>query len=461
VRVADGLSMTLRDGRWVARYRTLELAWSVKRLPDTFGPREEDKARRWIVAWYEQYLRDGGVQPITSQVRPSTRVTIADVYDRWMAYRRDDAGTDPSYARALTSQYQTWIGSHEIAQLDIATELGPLPIVQWIRSLRGAASSRLTVASTLSVLITDVILHGKVWGVDPSMPHPMLASPHIVRELDVLRGKKRNERVTPIFSPEEIDGLLTKRSSKVLDGRRVKYLVALSTGMRERELQGLVWSDLKSLPVPHVWIHRQLVTGGSAPFVWQADARRDPESVKGRAVCKPPKRDSRRAIPLSPLVVEVLTWWRSTGWQQHAFRQPLDQDPVFPSGFRNRHRAHGEFCTPTPGSMLLDDLDRLGIARSYTSPHNGLTADHTSRSFRHTFASLLSQVGIDDGRIGDLLGHSASSVTRTHYIETLLSARAEVVSKLKLPDRVTMRTVEIVDPTAIPQKGGKVVELRR
>ena len=56
---------------------------------------------------------------------------------------------------------------------------------------------------------------------------------------------------------------------------------------------------------------------------------------------------------------------------------------------------------------------------------------------------------------------SASTVTRGNYIETLLGARDEVVSKLRLPDRVVMRATKIADHAQPQAAGGKVLEMRR
>jgi len=458
--------MVFKGGRWVARYRQLHGTWSTKRLPAHLTPTNEGEARAWIVAWYEDYLRCGGLGPDNLQVKPSKRVTLRDLEGRWISYREGDPGTDPTYASSLKGQYANWIKGHKIADLDISTELEPLQIVQWIRSLRGAPASRMTVASTLSVMLSDAILHGRAWGVDPTMPHPMLVSPHVVRELDALRTQRKTQQVKPILSLSEVHDLLTQRTSKVWDIRRVKYLLALATGMRDRELQGLIWDDMKEVPTPHIWVLRQLVSPGPAPFLWLADVRNEHGptvdlSILGQAVAKPPKRNSRRALPLTPLAVEVLSWWRSTGWIQFAGREPQSDDPIFPSGYRNRHQPHGQFCTPCGGALLLKDLDRLGLSPVYTSPHNGLEAHHTSRTLRHTFASLLSGVGIDDGRIGDLLGHSAATVTRAHYIEAVLAARWEVIRKLRLPDRVVFRAHVVEDPGAVKGEMAKVVKLGR
>jgi integrase len=459
----EGLSLRWDGRQWFARYKTIDGTWSAKRVPTKFSETQEGAATKWILGWYATYLAGAGYRPDDHEVKPGG-VSLADIAKRWHAYREGDRGTDPGYAKSLKSQYETWIAPHEIAKVDVETQLTPLRIVQWMTTLRGKASTRLTVASTLSVMLNDAILHGDQWGVSPNLAHPMLNSPQVHRALTKLRSERANTKVTTILSPAEVTSLLTLRDSKVLDVRRAKYALALSTGMRDGELQGLIWDDVKDLPTPHVWVLRQLVQAGPAPFVWVDDVRAElGEEVDlaevGKAVCKPPKRDSRRALPLLPLAASVLAWWKATGWRQYVGRAPKDADPIFPTGLRNSHRPRGEFCTPVSGSMLLKDMKRLGLSTTYTSPHNGLTAEHTSRSLRHTFATMLSQVGVDDGRIGDLLGHGKSTVTRQHYIETLLSSRIEAVSKLPLPDHVAMAVVDVRDPSKPAVEPGRVLRL--
>lgn len=456
--------MTWRDTRWIARYRTVVGDWSSKRLPTSIKQTQEGAAREWISIWYARYLADGGELPDASEVRVTNRVSLADVHDRWMEYRRRDRGTDPSYAKSLGSQYRTWIGSHAISRLNINTEIGHLQILNWLRTVDGAASTRLTIASTLSVMLSDAILHGDAWGVSEDLAHPMLRSVHVVKQLEALRAQRGAERVRAIFTREQVAAILTEQTSKVIDARRVKYALRLQTGIRELEAQGLIWSDVKDLPIPHVWIRRQLVRPGPLPFALLVDLRKKHgakfDIMKATtAVMKPPKKNSNRALPLRPLIVAALKWWRSTGWQQFTGRAPTDDDPIFPSGLRNSHQAYGQFCAPVAGHMVLLDLERLGLAREYTSATSGLVAEHSSRSFRHTFASLLSEVGVDDGRIGDLLGHRAESVTREHYIETVLAGRAEAIAKLPLPDRLVLAATEVLDPSRPLAVPARVVDL--
>lgn len=457
--------MVFKGGRWVARYRQLAGDWSTKRLPKELRRTDEGKARAWILAWYEDYL-GSALAPDNHQVKPSGRVTLLDLESRWLEYRRSDHGTDPKYAKALKSQWCNWISAHEIATLDIATELNHLPIVQWLKGLRGKSSTRMTIASTLSVMLSDALLHASTWGIDPALRHPMLSSPHVTKELDKLRTQRQAETVKAILDLSEIRDLLTNRTSKVWDVRRVKYLLALATGMRDRELQGLIFDDIRDLPVPHIWILRQLVKGGAAPFMWLQELRDEHGptvniSTIPNAVVKAPKKNSSRCIPLMPLAVEVLAWWRSVGWAQFAGRAPSPNDPIFPSGFRNRHQPHGQFCTPDAGHLLLQDLQRVGVETVYRSPDNGLEKAHDSRTLRHSFASLLSGVGIDDARIGDLLGHKAKTVTRAHYIEAILTARWEVIRKLRLPEKVVLRAHVVDDPGAVKGEKAKVVKLGR
>jgi len=65
--------------------------------------------------------------------------------------------------------------------------------------------------------------------------------------------------------------------------------------------------------------------------------------------------------------------------------------------------AEGTPCArrPKPGAAVLtkQDFKRAGLPTVHTSPENGLTAKHDSRTLRRTFASLLDEVGVDEAKI--------------------------------------------------------------
>ena len=57
------------------------------------------------------------------------------------------------------------------------------------------------------------------------------------------------------------------------------------------------------------------------------------------------------------------------------------------------------------------------------------------------------------------MGHSATTVTRSHYIEAVLQAKQAVIVQLRLPDRVVFRAHVVDDPSRVKQAQGKVVKL--
>jgi integrase len=261
----------------------------------------------------------------------------------------------------------------------------------------------------------------------------------VARRLAQLRNQAGDERPTVYFTAEQIEVLLTRPNRKVIDYRRLRYLLAVATGLRDAEIQGLVWSDLRlDAPIPYVWVDRQLVRVGPKPFVLVGELRRrglskDEVKTYPAAVAKEPKRRSRRGIPLLPVVVQAFGYWWSTGWKQYAGRPPEMDDPVFPSGQRNSHQAYGQFCRSDSPELLRADLDRLGLPTTFQDPETRTTQHFTFHSLRHTFATLLELGGVERARIGELLGHRASDVAAKHYIGEVIAARAPLVAKLGLP----------------------------
>lgn len=461
-KIRDGLSMRHNGTQWIASYRLLDGSWGTWRAPGSIAAKAELEAERHFLDRYEQYL-GSGVQPTRSQVTSCSKVTLSDIAPKWIEYRRQDPGTDPKYAKSLDSQWRTHIEGHDIAKINLA-DLDGLEITTWIRQLHGKPSTKLTVASTLSVMLTDCIRHGQRWGVDPRMVHPMLSSVQVSDELAKLYRERHKEQVKPNLTVEQAETLLTFRTSKIEDARRVKYTVRLWTGIREAEAQGLTFLDVVELPIPHVWVRRQLVSGGALPFRWLKEVRQEcgnkvDLSTLPFAVVGPPKEECYRPVPLMPIVVETLKWWRTIGWRQFVGRDPDGSDPIFPSGNRNRHQAKGQFATASAGYIMKADLERCGLPTSYTSPRNGLTADHDSRTLRRTFASLLDAVGIDEAKIGTLMGHASGTVTGGHYIERVLRPLAEAVSQLPIPPRVVFRAHEVDLREAV--QAAPVLALRR
>ena len=62
--------------QWVSKYRKFppptfgseESAWGTKRIPKAIGHHKQLDAERWMISWYSEYQRTGGVSPETSKV---------------------------------------------------------------------------------------------------------------------------------------------------------------------------------------------------------------------------------------------------------------------------------------------------------------------------------------------------------------------------------------------------------
>lgn len=447
-----------RQCQFIVRFRKAlpqdgEDAWGTKRVPKHFARHQELDAERWFMGWYGSYLKTGGLNVSAIETIPATK-TLRLLSERWLAYRYDDDGTAINTYNGFRRVLQNWILSNErfehvgIDHLDMERDFTGEICLAWINSLKGKGATRLRYAEVLKQVFADCIAHG--W-ISPNVHNP-LARPVVAKRLSQLREEAADERPTIFLSPAQVEVLLTAPNSKIIDYRRLRYLVVLATGLRDAEVQGLIWSDLRlDAPIPYVWVDRQLVRGGPKPFVStrelrQRGVKKDDVKKLATAVMTEPKKKSRRALPLLPIVVQALRFWWQVGWQQYTSRRPTKEDAVFPSGKRNSHQPYGQFCFSESPELLRADLDRVGLPTSFEDPETGGKQPFTFHALRHTFATLLELGGVERSRIGELLGHRASDVAAKHYIGDVLAARAPLVARLGLPTRVQLRGTVIEEP---------------
>ena len=147
-----------------------------------------------------------------------------------------------------------------------------------------------------------------------------------------------------------------------------------------------------------------------------ANALREKGTVKdesgrkvGRTAEGRPKTSYRvRTNPIHPLAGRVLRRWHAEGWKAHVGRAPVEADFVFPNekGEPRRLRRLRD------AEVFRNDLEAAGCPNKYEGE------DLTFKDgVRHSFATWLAAEGVPDEIIGRLLGHSARSVTRSHYID--------------------------------------------
>jgi integrase len=206
---------------------------------------------------------------------------------------------------------------------------------------------------------------------------------------------------------EEVAALITCTSPKIAAVRKVRNVVAIATGCRFGELQALTWRDLDlKARVPTARVFRQLSVPGT----------------NATACFKDPKRKSHRILPVHPLAVRALRWWRDAGWKQHVGGDPKADDPVFPN-------TDGEFTFGHGARSFREDLVAAGLPDVFDGQHR-----FTFHACRRTFMSLLEAEGVPRETIGALAGHSSKSVTDRHYIAKNIDRFADAVDKLPLGD---------------------------
>jgi integrase len=186
--------------------------------------------------------------------------------------------------------------------------------------------------------------------------------------------------------------------------------------MRDAEIQALTWGDVHGA----IKVERQLEKIGVAPpieYETEMKGRKDRDGIlkTPRAVVSPPKKKSKRLIPMHPLLQAVLAWWKAKGWPAYVGRSPTDSDPVFPS-------PAGAYCFPDSSVGVRADLERLGQD----------SAELTFHALRRTGSTLLEEAGVSRDFVGILLGHGAKSTAGKHYLAQGEALR-EAVARMALP----------------------------
>lgn len=457
------LSWNEKERQFIARYRRVDRpGWGSQRIPKAIasGRHQQLDAERWLIDWYENYIRTGGLPAESARIKPVAK-TLKLLAPRWLQYRHDDRGTAINTHREARKVVNAWILDNErfphfsIQDLDMERDFTAEVCLRWMRSLRGNGSTPLRYSQLLRTLFEDCIAHE--W-LSPEMSNPF-RRPIVAKEFRRLQEASTEHRVITFLDNESACKLLVTPSSKVLDYRRMRYLVALSTGLRDKELQGLIWSDIQlDAAIPHIRVERQLFKPGVKPFV-QYEELRDrgmskTEIVKvENALTTLPKRKSRRAIPLLPLAIAALRHWKNVGWHQWVGFAAKGDDAVFPGGRQAGHEPSNRFSVVASPGLLRMDLDRLGLPTTFEGKP---LVFHT---LRHTFATQLEAGGVERSMIGDLLGHKAKGVARAHYIAPLLEARSAALQKLVLPDTLRLKGV-VVHADGRTTNDGKVIVLR-
>lgn len=422
------LSFNEKRSAWIGTVRAPDGSWKTKQLPKVGSPyhpgfarHQEIDAEHFLLDWASRYAATYGRGLIPSHVVKPEPKTLTTLVPKWLALRKGNSSA--TYAAKLAENARIWLLPSERPHFPIhAIELEkirPEEITQWIASLPGKPSTVLAYVDCLSTFFRDAV--GYEW---LNMVNPFQKL--VIR--DVIKQIAEKHVAPPVLwlSQENANTLLTGANPRIPDWRRLRYLLALTTGARDKEMLGWVWSDFDGSTLA---IDRQLSKIGKAPIVSFEQPR------NGSAECRPPKARSFRVLPLHPLALAALTWWRETGWKQWVGRSPGHADPIFPrenpwrvgasSTLIAEGHQPGDFVFPESASLLRQDLNALELPTEYQAGH-----PFTFKSLRSTFATLLEAQGLTDAQVGALCGHGAKNMTRAHYLGTNLERNRELVGRL-------------------------------
>lgn len=183
------------------------------------------------------------------------------------------------------------------------------------------------------------------------------------------------------------------------------FVLALRTGMRQGEILGLRWVDIK-------WDDRELhITG-------QLRHRRKQGDTPGTLVRTTPKtKKSRRVIPVGPHLIGVLRAHQANQQQERALQTK-----------RNEWQDNGlvfvsQYGTPLSASNLVRTFH--GILKKTELPRIRF------HDLRHTFASLALGAGEPITDVSAILGHADSAITARIYAHSYDEGKRRTMERLE------------------------------
>jgi integrase len=387
---------------WVIKLRDPSTGkWRNKVVPNSVQDRGQ--AQAWSDDWVARYLQTGeepATGPTPKRRSPLEVVTMASVIDRWVAYRKLLPKARDREVNASACALRRWVEEFfpRLWRCDLERGLDVPLCSAWVDEMRTksglAPYSVRNVVQCFRQLVTDC--RGQGWVRRPD--NPML-DPYVKARLRNWMQPLAGRGVIVALDEQHVRAVASYDGPLVPPARRALNLLALSTGMRAAEIAGLAWEHL-DLQEGLVRVVRQ----------WKPDGFR------------PPKKDSKRVIPLHPRAIEAMKAWNTVGWAKAFSRAPGGQDAVFPT-------PSGEYGHVTGARTFRDDLVAAGVPSSMATDE-GQAVAFTFHAARRTFMTCLSNAGIDMERIRYLAGHSQQGVTSAHYIKRNLPRLREAINAL-------------------------------
>jgi integrase len=307
----------------------------------------------------------------------AARTPLTDFLRRFLEFYKTEGGV----SLRTWQDYRYHIDTNVIPLIGgiVLSELKPVHVDEWMKSLRGRGLGDRTVEYAQSVLrrALQFALEWELLDRNPAGAR--------------FRAARRKRTVKPsgtrvrFLNPEQARAFLTAVSG---DRHEALYALAVTTGLRPEELYGLRSTDL-DLPHQRLTVNQVL-----------AKTRRRKGEDVARFQFGPPKTDrSRRTIDFPPFVAELLNSEIRTVREMRliAGESWEDNGLIFPS----------QVGTPLEERNVLRRFHAICEANDLPSLR--------LYDLRHTHASLLIHEGVHPKKISERLGHSSIKLTMDTY----------------------------------------------
>ena len=247
-------------------------------------------------------------------------------------------------------------------------QIQPFAVEQWLKTLKLAPKSKAHIRSLMRILFATAMR----WGFIPVGQNPM----SLVR----IPGCTKREEEPRVLTQEECRALL----GYLDDPWRTMVLVAMCLGLRVSEVLGLKWSDFDF--------------NGSAVLVQRGWVEGEAGEVKTRY--------SKKRIPIDPALVATLQAYQARfECCEWVFANPDTLKPYWP------HHVAATYIRPAATKA------KLGSGIGW----------HT---FRHSYSSMLRNLGVDVKVQQELLRHADIRTTMNVYTQAVPTALREANSKV-------------------------------
>lgn len=374
-------SITKRsDGRWMARV-------TVGRNPDTGKLQRVSlygKTREAVAEAMSRALSD---KSRGAFVRPE-KVTLGEWLDMWLNdYKK------PGVRPATYDTYEVAIRCH------IKSLVGHIPLkdlrpenLQWLYNEKLKAG-----LSPKWIRQIHIVLHGAL--------KQAIKNQLVVRNVSeaTILPKVANKEIQPL-TLDEVNRLLAVIKE---DRLYPAILLEFGTGLRRGELLALRWQDV-DLQAGLLYVRQSLVRVGNHTAT--GDDR------KTRLIFQEPKTpQSRRTIPLAEDILEEIKRHKARVAQEKLFLSPglyQDHGLIF-------CRADGRPLQPRSfGKYFAGIVKRAGL------PH------FRFHDARHTFATLMLELGESPKTVQTMLGHSNIAITMDLYSHVSLELEKRAMARL-------------------------------